>query len=239
MNNPMISQGDLRSVDAGRGLAWWTEAWAIFAKNPGAWVVLGLIMLVIFIVLGVIPILGGLAAALLAPVFTGSWMLAARKAEGGAAPEVNDLFTGFKDKLTPLLVVGLMLLAGVIVIGIVAFGTIAGAFAGGGRSGTGGMFAALAGGLLTFAVCLVLGAVLGMAFWFAPALVVLRDMAPLDAVKASFAGSLKNIVPFVVWTVIYIIAAIVASIPFGLGWVVLLPLLMLTVYIGCRDIFGA
>ena len=41
MNTPVISQGDLRSVDAGRGLAWWTEAWAIFAKNPGPWVCSG------------------------------------------------------------------------------------------------------------------------------------------------------------------------------------------------------
>ena len=243
MNTPLISQGDLRTVDAGRGLAWWTEAWAIFAKNPGPWVVLGLVMLVIFVVLGFIPLLGGLAAAMLAPVFTGSWMLAARKAESGAAPEVNDLFSGFKDKLTPLLVVGALLLAGIIVIGIIAsvlgFGAVAGAFAGGSRGSVSGMLAALGAGLLALGVCLVLGTVLGMAFWFAPALIVLRGMAPVDAVKASFAGSLKNVVPFIVWSAIYIVAAIVASIPFGLGWIVLVPLLMLTAYIGYRDIFGA
>jgi uncharacterized membrane protein len=77
-----------------------------------------------------------------------------------------------------------------------------------------------------------------MAIWFAPALVVLRGMAPVDAIKASFAASMKNIVPFVVFGVLYIIAAIVASIPFGLGWIVLVPVLLLTAYVSYQDVFG-
>jgi uncharacterized membrane protein len=44
--------------------------------------------------------------------------------------------------------------------------------------------------------------------------------------------------PFLVYGVVYVVAAIVASIPFGLGWIVLLPVLMLTVYVSYRDIYG-
>lgn len=84
----------------------------------------------------------------------------------------------------------------------------------------------------------MLGALLAMATWFAPALVVFRQVQPLEAVKASFAASLKNIVAFLVWGVIYIVASIVASIPFGLGWIVLGPVVLLTAYVSYQDLFG-
>jgi hypothetical protein len=46
-------------------------------------------------------------------------------------------------------------------------------------------------------------------------------------------------VPFLLYGVIYIIAAIVASIPFGLGWIVLVSVLLLTVYVSYKRVFGA
>ena len=55
----------------------------------------------------------------------------------------------------------------------------------------------------------------------------------------SFAASTKNIGPFLLWGLIYIIASIVASIPFALGWLVLGPVLMLTMYVSYKDVFGA
>jgi uncharacterized membrane protein len=237
------SQG-VHSVDAGRGLGWWTDAWALFLKNPGMWIVLGLITGVIFFVLALIPILGGLALALLAPVFTASWMLTARKAAGGGALEVGDAFSAFKsDRMTSLIVLGALLLGVVLVLGVLMFlfgmGTAIGVGAGASAGSAGGAMAAMGVGLVMFLVFFAVGIVLGMAFWFAPGLVILSGMAPIDAIKASFAGSLKNIVPFILYTVIYFVAAIVATIPFGLGWLALLPLLMITIYVSYRDIFGA
>lgn len=240
---PAAGADQPRAVAAERGLAWWTEAWALFMKNAGLWIVLGLIMFVIFVVLGFIPLLGGLAACLLMPVFLGGWMLAARKSEDGGALEVGDLFAGFKgDKLTPLVVVGAVFLAMAIAIGVVmmvlGFGSVAGLVVGGARHSGGGMMAGIGLGMFAVLAGFVLGMVAGMAVWFAPALVALRGMAPVQAVKASFDASLKNIVPFLLWLVIYIGAAIVATIPLGLGWVVLGPLLLLTVYSSYKDIFA-
>jgi uncharacterized membrane protein len=243
MDNTFGNTSGVRSVDPGRGIGWWTDAWALFTKNAGLWIVLGLIMLVIFVVLSFIPVLGALAVALLAPVFTAGWMLAARKAASGQAIEVGDLFAAFKgDRLTPLLVIGGLLLAVVIVLGLVMFmfgmGAAIGMGASAGAGSAGGAAAAMGAGLLMTLVFLLVGLAVGMGFWFAPALVVLNGMAPVDAVKTSFAACLKNIVPFILYTVVYIVAAIVASIPFGLGWLVLMPLLMLTIYGSYREIFG-
>ncbi len=244
MNQAIGSTAGVRSVDAGRGLGWWTDAWAVFMKNPGMWIVLGLVTGVIFFVLALIPFLGALALALLAPVFTASWMLTARKAAGGATIEIGDVFSAFKsERMSSLIVLGALLLAVVFVIGLLMFvvgaGAIFGAGASAGSGSAAGAVAAMGVGLVMSLVMLVVGLVVGMAFWFAPGLVILGGMAPVDAIKASFAGSLKNIVPMILYTVIYFVAAIVATIPFGLGWLALIPLLMITIYVSYRDIFGA
>lgn len=232
-----------RSVAADRGVAWWTDAWAMFMKNAAIWVVLGLVLFIIVLVLAFIPLLGQLASALLLPVFAGSWMMAARKQAGGGTVEVGDLFSAFKgDRLTPLAVVGVIFLVAMVVIvglmGVLGFGGAMGMMAGGMMGSGRGVMAGLGVGLLGMLIGFVLCALVAMAFWYAPALVALRGVAPVEAVKLSFAASLKNIVPGVLWGVIYIVAAIVASIPFGLGWLVLLPLLMLTAYTSYKDVFG-
>ncbi|HSW06705.1 BPSS1780 family membrane protein [Aquabacterium sp.] len=225
-----------RSVDAGRGVSWWGEGWALFMKNAGMWVVMALIFLIICIVLSVIPILGGLALALLFPVFIGGFLMAAYKLEAGGTLEVGDLFAGFKEKLTPLVVLGGIVLGATIVMWIViaALGVGAAVGMGSGQATGAGFFAILLAGLIGLAF----GVLVGMAMWFAPALVVFHDTPPVDAIKLSFAAGLKNIIAFLIFGVLYLVAAVVASIPFGLGWLVLIPVLMLTMYASYKDVFG-
>lgn len=231
-----------RMVDAGRGLAWWSEAWPLFTRAAGMWVVLAVLLIVIFFVIGLIPLLGGLALSLAAPVFAGGLIMAARKVDAGGAPEIGDLFAGFRDKLGPLLTLGaLLLVASLLIAGVgmvLGLGAFMGVFAGGVSQSPGSIFAGLGAGALALLVMLALGLVVAMAFWFAPALVVLRNVEPIPALKASLDASMKNIGPMLLYGVLYIVAAIVASIPFGLGWIVLLPLLLLTAYTSYRDVFA-
>lgn len=242
MNDPIAGTVQARAVDAGRGVSWWSEAWALFTKAPGMWIVMALIMAVIFILLGFIPVLGALATSLLAPAFAAGWVLSARKVEGGGALEIGDLFSGFKDKLSPLVVLGAAALVATLVIGLVGgvlgFGAMFGMMAGGAHQSGAGIMAALGAGMVALLVILALSMLVTMALWFAPALVVLRSAAPLDAMKMSFSANLRNIVPFLLFGVLYIVAAVVASIPFGLGWIVLAPVLLLTLYVSYKDVFG-
>jgi hypothetical protein len=235
---------ETRTVAAERGLGWWTDAWALFTKSALLWVALAVILIAGFVVIGMIPFLGTLATALLMPVFIGSWLVAARKVDGGAALELADLFTCFKgDRLTPLLVQGALLLVAVVVMGLVAgvlgFGAVFGMMAGGAGQHMGGTLAAMGAGMLALIAVLVLGTVISMALWFAPALVVFRNAQPVDAVRISALAVVKNWLPFLVYGLIYIVAAIVASIPFGLGWILLVPVVLLTMYVSYRDVFGA
>ena len=76
-----------------------------------------------------------------------------------------------------------------------------------------------------------------MATWFAPALIVFHDMGVRAAMKASFIGCLKNVLPFLLYGVLGLIAGVIASIPFGLGWLVLAPVFVASIYTGYRDIY--
>jgi uncharacterized membrane protein len=229
------------AVDAGRGLAWWTDAWPLFTRAAVMWIVLLLIAVVICVAVSVVPIIGPLASSLIGPVFGGGLMLAARKVDHGSALDVGDLFTGFRDKLSPLLVLGALLVAVSLAVTLIAVvfgvGAVTAVLVGGMADRPAAVLATLGTAAIGFLVLLLVLLPVAMAFLFAPALVALRDVPPVAALKSSFFACLRNIVPMLVYGVIYILAAVVASIPFGLGWIVLLPLLVLTAYTAYRDIY--
>jgi len=60
----------------------------------------------------------------------------------------------------------------------------------------------------------------------------------IDAMKASFAACLTNVMPFLIYGLVVMGLAIAAVIPFGLGFLVLGPILIGSVYASYRDIFG-
>jgi uncharacterized membrane protein len=233
-----------RSVDAGRGVSWWVDAWALFVKNVPLWIVLALILFVTLVLLTLVPFIGSIVAALITPPLMGGWLLASRNVEGGGALEVGDLFTCFKaPHFTPLLVVGAIFLAMMVltflIVGMLGLGAFTGVAMGGANRSMGSLMAGMGMGLLSLLLMLVLLTLATMALWFAPALVVFRGVAPLDAMRVSFSAGLKNMMPFLLYGLLYIVAAIVASIPFGLGWLALLPVTMLTTYVSYKDVFGS
>ena len=78
-----------------------------------------------------------------------------------------------------------------------------------------------------------------MASWFAPALIALNEVAPAAALKASFFACMNNWIPFLIYSVALLMLGLVAAIPAGLGYLVLLPVLAASVYTAYRDIFCA
>jgi uncharacterized membrane protein len=91
--------------------------------------------------------------------------------------------------------------------------------------------------ILLILVWMALYAPLMAALWFAPALVVFHNVAPLDAMKMSFAACMKNIVPFLIYGLVFIVLFVVGAIPLGLGLLVVIPLMITSTYTSYRDIF--
>jgi uncharacterized membrane protein len=48
---------------------------------------------------------------------------------------------------------------------------------------------------------------------------------------------LKNIMPFLLYSVIFVLLSLAASLPFLLGWLVLGPVMAASLYTGYRDVF--
>jgi len=226
-----------RGVGTGRGWSWLAEGWTLFKGQPGLWILVWLTLLVIVVVFAVIPVLGPIANAVLWPVFSAGLMLGCRAIEQGGQLEYGHLFAGFRERLGTLAGLGAVTLGITFTIGIVVallMGVGMATMLGGMRpeSPEAEMTALLAG-----LVMLALMLPLFMAMWFAPSLVVFHDRGVLEAMKESFRGCLRNIVPFLVYGVAGLVLATLASIPLALGWLVLGPVFVASIYAGYRDIY--
>lgn len=227
-----------RKVDAGQGIEWLKEGWQLFLRNPGVWIAISVIALIIFVVLGFIPLLGQLAANLLAPVFGAGLLVGCRALAQGEELKIEHLFAGFQQQTGNLVLLGVLAVVANVVIFIVSFAIFGGSAATGTIVGhAAGASMALGGFLLAVLVGLALTIPLAMALWFAPALVVFRNQPPIEAAKASFRACLANLLPFLVYGVLLFVIAIVAALPFGLGFIVLVPVAAGSVYAAYVDIF--
>jgi uncharacterized membrane protein len=232
-----------KGVDAGRGASWFSEGWNLFKQAAGLWIGMIVVYAIIMIALGMVPLLS-LLNTLLGPVFTAGFMLGCRALERGDGMQFSHLFAGFSQRTGTLVGVGGLYLAGTIAVfvvaGLVALGSNAdllmGAMTGAEQDpeklaelGTGFMLAVL------IALALILPLV--MAMWFAPALVVLHGKGAIEAMKLSFTGCLRNILPFLVYGIVGLVLAVIASIPLMLGWLVLAPMIIGSMYAAYKDIF--
>ncbi|HID81992.1 MAG TPA: DUF2189 domain-containing protein [Chromatiales bacterium] len=238
-----------KKLSAGRGWGWIQDAFKYFMSSPAIWIVNVIILLVIMMVLAFIPLIGSLAANILAPIFTGGLMLGCAAQDRGEQLTVGHLFEGFQKNTGNLAMVGVLYMVAMIVVVVII--TLLMMVMGGGS----GLFPMMAGidsdagpspdqvqslfavGGIAILIGLALIVPVVMAYFFAPALVVHHDLGAIEAMKLSFKGCLKNIIPFLIYGVIAVVLAIVASVPFFLGWLVLAPVLTAAIYVAYKEIF--
>lgn len=239
---PTPFSGAPRIAPPDAAFAWLRQGWAAFVANPGLWLAMTLILLVIFLGLSIVPLIGTLAANLLLPVLAAGMLHAVRRLGEDERMEINDLFAGFRHNTGGLIMVGVFYMAGWLVIGLILMVLVGGSvglgmFFGAGGHGAMGAGIGFGGILLSMLLTLILGAPLVMAVWFAPALVYFNAMAPLDAMKASLAASLKNWLVMTVFGLLCLVLSFFAALPMGLGFLVLIPVLYGALYASYKDIF--
>jgi uncharacterized membrane protein len=231
-------QPEGKSVDAGRPVEWLKGGWELFLKNPGLWVGLGLVTMVCFAVLNMVPIIGHLALIFLMPIVSAGLLIGCKSLRDGGELRFDHLFAGFKQNTSNLIMIGVLSLTGFVVIWVVTLLIGGGAALTAGLMGNlSGIGTAIGGLMLALLVMLALSVPLSMALWFAPALVVFRNVAALEAMKLSFNVCLRNILPFLVYSVIVVVLSVVASLPLALGWLLLLPVLIGTHFTSYVDLF--
>lgn len=231
---------EARRLSLGVGISWIKEAWALMKPNLGIWILMLLAYMIFQIVMSIIPIVGGIVAQLLAPVIMAGLLMAAKHVDLGGTLRFDFLFEGFKNRFTPLLGLGALML-GVYILMAMIFG--------------GGMLAVMGPSfdpetgvvdpsemltpvvIILMLVGLVVGILLALAFAYATHLVALNNVPVFESVKQSFKGSARNILPLIVYVIIASIILIISAIPLGLGLLITIPLFFVTSYVSYKHIF--
>lgn len=234
-------------ADASRGWGWIVEGWQTFVKAPGIWIVILLIYLAISIVLSLIPLVGMIGHTLLNPVLAGGMLYGAAAQARGETLEIGHLFQGFRDqdRMGPLIMLGLFSFGGYVLIFLVIMVFVGGSVATGlvldntganlPNEAMGGILAGV--GLIVMLITIAIGILIAMALFYGVPLVMLGRQNAWPAVQASIAASWINMLPLLVFGLIYIVLAFVAVIPLGFGLLILGPVTVGAIYASYREVF--
>jgi hypothetical protein len=230
-----------RGVPAGNGWRWIADAWTFTGEQRWTFVGVFVLFALLAILMSVIPRVGTLLSTLLMPIFSGGFILGCDAVRRGEPLEVGHLFAGFRQHAGKLLATGAISLAFLlltVLLIIAIFGSSIGMiFLGADPAAADVTAEGLLMILLATLIMIALSLPLYMALWFACPLIVLRDSEVGAALKTSFGACLRNVLPYLIWSLAVIILGILATIPLALGWFLLGPVLMASIYLSYRDIF--
>jgi uncharacterized membrane protein len=229
-----------RSCPASSGWRWYGTAWRLFKAQPFAWwgalvIAFGAIMPLSFV-----PLLN-LLTSIAFPIAAAGLGACAHSLIKEGRFEIGQVFDGLKRRPGALLMAGLAyLLFMVLSMGVALLfsaGSFGAIFLGNLQERQIAMQQVFTAGGFVILSYLTLMSVALSAIVFAPYLIHEQNMPVQQAMLTSLKACFKNIPAMLVWMLSYIFWAILATIPLGLGWLVLLPVLFITGYIGYRDIF--
>ncbi len=238
---------EIKKLNTARGWTWVKQGYQLIMRNPLMSITFALIgALALFAALK-IPVLGPLFAVLLMPVVMAGYMRVCRALEEEEEVELTHLFEGFQKHTVRLVALGGFSMLGLIgasaamvFIGGDALSTLLDSFksANDPQVLVDAMWAAGSGVAFSLMVGFTLVCVLMLALQYAPMLIFFNDVTPLVALRASFFGSLRNLFPYTVYSLIMqVIALVLSLLPFNIGLIVLLPLGFTSLYVSYRNIF--
>lgn len=238
---------EIKRLNAVRGWIWVKQGYQLIMCNPLMSITMALMgALTLFLSLKV-PLFGPLLVLLLMPILIAGYARACRALEEDEPVELVQMFAGFEKHTARLAALGSFLLVGMVIASmamILTGGEALQALLENAKAannpqmlvdamwtaGSGVAFSVMLGFALMF--------VLMLAFQYAPMLVFFSDVPPFAAMRASLSGSLRNLVPYTVYSLIMQAIAITLSmLPYGIGLIVLLPLGFTSLYVSYRNIF--
>ncbi|MES2603576.1 MAG: BPSS1780 family membrane protein [Pseudomonadota bacterium] len=223
-----------------RGAGWITEAWDRFKAAPGQWIAFCVVGFVVLCVVNFIPGVN-IINAFLQPVWIAGVMAACHAQHKGEAIRISHLFAGFGPKTGRLVVSGLIIMISGVVIVAAVFGPLLLAMLENGDPNA--YLATLDPYSLIMRVLIVVALTLPLyaALWFAPALIMLGNTGAIDALRLSFVGCMKNVWPFLIYGLCWLVVGVVLIVVFGLAAAALqsLPFLMLLLLAPLGVVMGA
>ncbi len=232
---------EAKKLTAGQGSRMVADAWAIYKVSPFKWSFIALALVALIVALNDIPLAGSLFSPLIyTPLYAGL-LIGASEIEKGGKLKFSHLFSAVKAN-------GKGIFGLAVVVSILGLIAVALAFS---FLGSDLFMAAymgkeidpetfkidppnmIIGGIILF----VSMALYTMLSWFATPLIVLQSKGVFQALAMSFKASLKNWLPLTVYGLIMAFWMIVAVIPVGLGLLIMIPILTITIYTSYRRVF--
>lgn len=242
----------MSAIPAKAGWSWLKQGMGLFRKQPGALTTLLFANVLFSLVVGIIPVLGQIAGAVLIPSLSMAFMQACRLIENNQRVTPAVLLTGFrKTVVKDLCKIGLAYLAVSMVLKLVAWLLIDDEFLKQAINPGNPPVVALSDMLGMLLIGFLQTATV-IALCFAPPLVLWQRMPPGKAIFFSFFAVLRSARVFLVmllaWVGILMVSASVLMMFFGMNtfgriaitWLGFLFVLFLQcgMYVGYRQIFG-
>lgn len=251
VNSSFVLRKEPRVASFADGFKWFIDAFKLFGKNPFGWILLFIIWSSINLILGlVLPTLSNI----LWPIFLAGFMWGCYQLDKKDIFLVNCIYSGFTRKARDLLILGLYYVCALILMFLISKG-LTHVFIGdlsiledqqlllsyySGSLGSDQIEKLMVSiqPLLCFSlILLVLSVPVFMGIWFAPALVIINEISPLEAIKLSFLACLRNVASFISYGLISSVAIFAGIIPLGMGLLIVMPILFASIYTSYKDIF--
>ncbi|MET0066256.1 MAG: BPSS1780 family membrane protein [Candidatus Thiodiazotropha sp.] len=231
-----------RSVSLGRPFAWIAGGWGHFKESPLAWILSLVIWLGLNIGVSLIPLAGAIAVNLIAPTLIAGFMIGCREQEEGGQFSVSHLFAGFSQNTGQTILIGLFYMITMLVLTFAMVAVIFGNMSAGMMTEPGDV-EAMSGMMFTtstfvgLGIAFVIFILVFFAYLFAPALAGLESLSAWESMKLSFVGSVKNILPLILYGILAMLLMMLGSLPVGLGLLVVIPVLIGAMYTAFKDIY--
>jgi uncharacterized membrane protein len=228
------------------GATWIKQAFSLFGAQPLQWLALMFAWLLVTLMLGIVPFIGGPLATIAQTAFFAGFMLACRDQQAGKTVNVSYLVAALQVNARALILVGCIALLAhtAVTMLVVALGFRTDELVETMRLPTEKLQEAVQSGALAAQIeklmpltllAHFLNTVIMALLWFAaPLLAFHPDMKPSHAIRWSVFALVTNFGAMLVLGVLMMLLFLVGAIPLGLGLILVLPIFIIANYTSYR-----
>lgn len=243
-----------RTAAMGRGFSWIAEGYSgYFRRSWGPWIGAMVLIFIVFIVFSLIPVVNILFQVLTPFVWYAGLAIGCRAQAQDQPFRVSHSWAGFGKRVGSLILLSFAYNVAFIAIVALALGLVSPELLTFDEQAFSSVNPRVAPQQVWLAVLLALALTLPviMATFFAPHLIVFHEQSLLSAVRLSFIGCARNVLPFLLWGIgflllfiaqMVIVGVLMFAVPLAiavlvLGLLALLPVMTASIYIAYEDIF--
>lgn len=224
---------------------WYIYGWDIFKRDVGNWLLIALLSILVLLGIGLLPTTVSMLIYFFLPILGAGLFYIARKAAIGHGVSMEYLFSILEnaERRKQLFMLGIILLGIMLICSLIlaplqikapfqqSLQDIADATYGAAEQGF------KISSIVFIILSVISVALVTMMFLFAPALIVFHKLDALEAIRASLCASWRNFGAMVLFFVVYGLLGILSLMTFGLGFLIVFPVVINALYMAYQEIF--